>query len=389
MIRPGAVVAAILPAVLAAILVLAGCSSSHHSPARRDNGRVTIGVSVTSCGSGWTHPTVGHQDFLLHNTDTRPGEVFLTDARSGAVYAYVDTLGPGTTADMPVDLTGGRYAFRCVMQDEDVVVGPTVTLTGTARVVSPSVLPVSQQQLIGPTKQYTTYVTRQLPALVTLVDALRADIGRGDLAKARQDWLPAHLLYERLGAAYGAFGDADTAINGLPNGLPGGVDDRDFTGFHRIEYGLWHGQRAAALTPSADALAQAVAGLRKTFPHTQIDPLEVAIRAHEITENALQFELTGQTDFGSGSNLATVGANLDGTSTVLGILKPVLTGRYSALPQLDEALTRATQDVKARQGDPLSKISREQRERIDSDISELSELLAPVAEICEPRRTTS
>ncbi|MHC5904004.1 hypothetical protein ACVNF4_08855, partial [Streptomyces sp. S6] len=37
--------------------------------------------------------------------------------------------------------------------------------------------------------------------------------------------LPAHLVYERMGAAYGTFGDADAQING------------DSAGFHRIERG--------------------------------------------------------------------------------------------------------------------------------------------------------
>jgi iron uptake system component EfeO len=372
------------------VAVLAGCSSSHHraAPAPTSSGATTINVSVSQCGTGWAHPTVGHQSFRIHNTDTRGGEVFLVDAKTGAVFGFVEPLGAGTTADLSVDLTGGQYAFRCVMQDTDAVTGPTVTLTGTVKVVSPSVLPVSQQQMIGPTQQYEKYVSRQLPGLATLVGTLRSDIRRGDLSRARADWLPAHLAYERLGAAYGAFGDADGDINGLPNGLPGGVHDRGFVGFHRIEYGLWHGQSATVLRPLADSLAEAVAGLRKSFPSAQIDPLEVSIRAHEITENALQFELTGQTDFGSGSGLATVRANLDGTRTVLGFLEPLLKTRYSALPQLQRDLTLAEHDLDPVRGTPLARLTRPQRERINADISELSELLAPVAAICEPRRTS-
>jgi iron uptake system component EfeO len=379
----------------AASIAFAGCSGSH-GPASKGSPsgtqRTTINVSLSRCGAGWTHPIVGHQDFLLDNTDTRGGEVFLSDAKTGAVFAYVEPLGPGTTADMSVDLSGGTYAFRCVMQDSDVVVGPTITLTGTAKVVSPSVLPVSQQQMIGPTKNYEAYVTRQLPGLARLVGVLRADVAAGDLAKARADWLPAHLAYERLGAAYGAFGDADGEINGLPNGLPGGVHDPDFTGLHRIEYGLWHGQSAATLKPLADALATAVDGLRKTFASVQIDPLDVAIRAHEITENALQFELTGETDFGSDSNLATVRANLDGTNAVLAMLKPLLASRYPAMPQLIRELARTQSELDAQHHGaawtPLTKLARPQRELINADLSELSELLAPIAAICEPRRTS-
>lgn len=55
------------------------------------------------------------------------------------------------------------------------------------------------------------------------------------LGAAREAWLPAHLAYERLGAAYGASGDLDGTIDGGPEGLPDGVHDKGFTGFHRVE----------------------------------------------------------------------------------------------------------------------------------------------------------
>ena len=116
--------------------------------------------------------------------------------------------------------------------------------------------------------------------------------------------------------------------------MPGGTSDPDFTGFHRLEYGLWHGQSAAGLVPIADALQASVAFPdERCSPRAQLDPAEVAIRAHEITENAIEFELTAATDFGSHSNLATVAANLAGTRTVLDLLKPLLLSRYPALSQ--------------------------------------------------------
>ena len=43
---------------------------------------------------------------------------------------------------------------------------------------------------------------------------LKNAIDRGDLAAARSAWLPAHLQYERLGAAYDAFG-LGTAPDGV------------------------------------------------------------------------------------------------------------------------------------------------------------------------------
>src|SRR5438309_10319653 len=93
-------------AAAVAAAVLAGCSSSHnHAATTPTNGASTISVSVSRCGTGWTHPTVGHQNFRIHNTDTRGGEVFLVDAKTGAVFGFVEPLGAGTTAGLSVDLT--------------------------------------------------------------------------------------------------------------------------------------------------------------------------------------------------------------------------------------------------------------------------------------------
>jgi iron uptake system component EfeO len=377
---------------LAVAVAGGGCSRTEHRHAAA-SGPTRVNVSVGGCGRGWTSPKAGPQQFVLANTDTRAGEVFLTDAHSGAVYADVEPLGPGTRTELRVNLGAGHYAFRCAMDDEEVVIGPTVTIRGHAAGTTPAVLPVTQGDLIAPTKAYEAYVTAQLPTLTRLTVPLRAAIIRGDLAAARRAWLPAHQQYERLGAAYDAFGPLDSAINGRPDGLPDGVHDRAWTGFHRIEYGLWHAQPATALRPAADALLAAERTLGTRFAQAQIDPLQIAIRAHEITENALQFELTGQTDYGSASNLATVRANLDGTRAVLKILDPLLKARYAALNRLAAELHRTADDLDAlRHHDgtwpPANALSRTQHEQLDAHISELSELLAPVASILEPRRSS-
>jgi iron uptake system component EfeO len=341
-----------------------------------------VSVSTSDCGSTWRPTSAGHQQLTLHNTDLRSGEILLTDARTGAVFADVDPLASGATAELGVDLGPGRYTLRCVMEDADVITGAPVTLTGSADRVSPSVLPVSQNDLIAPTKQYEAYVLKRLPGLRALTTTLAKDIANGNLEAARADWLPAHVAYESLGAAYGAFGDDDARINGLASGLPHGTADAGFTGFHRLEYGLWHGQSASALKAPAATLLAAVNALTTRFASAQLAPAEVSLRAHEIIENSVQFELTGQTDYGSGTNLATVAANLAGTSTVLTLLRPLLSTRYPALAKLDAAIRQAETDVDVERTTghwtPLQQLSRTRRERLNSDFSELS----------EPRRTS-
>ncbi|QRP47597.1 EfeM/EfeO family lipoprotein [Amycolatopsis sp. FDAARGOS 1241] len=351
-----------------------------------------IQISRSDCGQGWTDPKPGPQTFHLHNTGAVTSEVDLIDPRTGVIYGEVEGLGTGTIRPMSVTLGNGTYAFRCLPEDSSAIVGPATTVGGgTER--GPGVAPVTQNDLLQPLKVYQAKVIQGLDQLVTDVGALKDAVHRGDRTASESTWLTAHLTYERLGAAYDAFGDSDGAINGTTAGLPGGTGDPGFTGFHRLEYGLWHNDDMGSLGAVADKLATDVQDLRTAFPHSQVDAGDLGLRAHEIVENSLQFELTAETDYGSGTNLATARANLDGVQTVLDVLRPVLAPRYPELSGVDSWLTRteATLDA-ARHPDgswtPVSALSQPQREKIDADVSELTERLAPIAAIAEPRRVS-
>ncbi|OON71880.1 EfeM/EfeO family lipoprotein [Streptomyces tsukubensis] len=352
----------------------------------------TVEVSTGGCGKGWDRPKGGAQVFDLHSTLNRAAEVYLTDTRTGAVHGEVEGLAPGTSRPLSVTLGNGTYAFRCLPDDVDALTGPTVRVTGAPGPGGPAVAPVNQHDLIPPTISYQKWVGRRMNGLVSAVGELREAIERSDLRAARSRWLTAHLDYERMGAAYGAFGDADGAINGTDAGLAEGVDDVRFTGFHRLEHGLWHGESATELRPVAARLAKDVRGLRDDWGEQRMDPLDLGLRAHEILENTLQFELTARTDFGSGTNLATARANLDGTRTVLRFLRPLLTSRDHDLPLLTSWLdrTETSLDAQHRHGTwtPLDRLDRRARARVDADLGRTVELLADVAAVCDVRRTT-
>ncbi|WP_328690138.1 EfeM/EfeO family lipoprotein [Streptomyces phaeochromogenes] len=380
-------------AVTAGLLAAGGPSRSAYKQTPADGLRhTTVEVTPSGCGRGWTDPEPGQQVFDLSNTSGAAAEVYLTDPRTGAVYGEVEGLAPGTVRPMPVTLGNGSYAFKCLPDDADAVTGPTVRITGGGTVKSgPAAVPVSQQDLIPPTLAYQKWIQNRTIELANKTDVLRAAVVRGDLAAARAAWLPAHLVYERMGAAYGTFGDADAAINGTTAGLPGEVHDKDFAGFHRLEFGLWHGESASSLRGPAGRLAKAVEALRDSWPEQRMDPADVGLRAHEIVENTVQFELTGRIDYGSGTSLATARANLDGTRVLLGFLRPLLKTRDTGLPGLDSWLDRAQHTLDAFDRDgrwmPLADLTRTEREKVNADLSELAERLADVAALTDVRRT--
>jgi iron uptake system component EfeO len=346
----------------------------------------TVQIAPDTCGDGWTSPHTGLQVFDLSGSGPVPADAYLETAAE-AVVGEVESLSPGTVQPIVVRLAAGSYTFQCLPQDESAVRGPLVKVTGGGS-GSPAVVPVTQQDLIPPTLAYQKWVAAQLPGLVRDTAALQAAVDRGDLAAARGAWLTAHLDYERLGAAYGTFGDLDGSINGTTQGLPGGLTDPGFTGFHRLEYGLWHGQSAAELKPVAAGLSSDVRTLQTRWRTAEMDPLLLGLRAHEIVENTVQFELTGRTDYGSGSNLATARANLEGTEEALTLLHPLLATRMTTLPQIDADLATATAELSRLGGVPLTSLSQTQREQLNADFGQLVDDLAPIAAVCDVRRTS-
>jgi iron uptake system component EfeO len=368
-------------AVLAAMASLTACGGGGASN--------TISFNSASCGGSWTLAKPGWHTFELYNANDVGGEIDLIDPRTGGVYAEVDQFGPGTTQTMSLDVGSGRYAFRCLFEDTDPMTGPAVTVPGHVKGFTATV-PVSNNELVGPAKEYQAYAAAGLKTLAGQAETLASDLQRGNLTAARRGWLPAHLTYETLGAAYDAFGNFDDEIDGRADAL--GVSNPQWTGFYRLEYGLWHGQSAAELTPYASKLVADVRSLLATWPTIEIPLIDIGLRTHEILENALEFQLTGHDDYGSGTTLATTLANIQGTRELLSLLHPLLVTRYPGLPGVYTWLNRLQTLLEAEhQPDgtwvPVAQLSPSARQDIDAACSQALQELAPIASIAEPRNT--
>ncbi|MDX3456205.1 FTR1 family protein [Streptomyces sp. ME02-8801-2C] len=377
---PVAVVA--VPAVLAGLVVAFGDSK---------RAAQTVAVSETQCGKGFTAPRAGRQTFQMHNTGHQTSEVYLVDPATNAVYGEIEGLAPGTTRDLVATVADGSYAWRCVPTGGKPVTSQAVRVTGGAGGAH-AVIPVSEKDLATSLRSYKTYVDRGLAALVGQTRRLSDDIDGDRLDRARTDWLTAHRTYASLGAAYGTFEDFDQKINGRPDGLPAGVHDKDFTGFGRIEYGLWHGRNASELKAPARQLAADTVELRKAFPTQDFDPGDLPLRAHEILENTLQFELTGDADQGSGTELAVTDANLTGTRELLSVLRPLLTTRAPhLLTTVDADIARLQKLLDAEHHGavwtPVDKLDAITRARLNGVTGQLLEDLAPVPDLLEIRKS--
>ena len=180
-------------------------------------------------------------------------------------------------------------------------------------------------------------------------------------------------------------------MDGLPDGLPNGVNDKGFTGLHRLEYGLWHGQSAAELLPVTNVLAANVATVRKNLAGDDLtgDPTQLPLRVHEIIEDALRDHLSGIDDEGGNAAYAQTYADTQVDRVVLGDEAALINARdpglvataQRELSTLDAALL-ATRTIDGR-WQSLTAVSLGQRQHVNAAIGSLLETLAVVPDLLE------
>lgn len=359
-------------------------------PTQQSSAQTAITVTTTSCGTGWTSGHTGAQTFLVTNNSGKAAEINLDDS-AGAVVAEIETLGPATTAPMSATLEAGSYSFTCFLSGRQATVSPVIEVSGShVAAATAAVVPVTVKDLAPANAQYETYAAGQLADLSAQIGAIQADLAGDDVAKAKTDWMAAQEDWERVGASYDSFGEFGEAVDGLPEAYQGGVNSAQFTGLHRLEYGLWHNQPVPELQAVTTTLADNVLAVQQhlSSPDLAGDPINLPIRAHEILEDALRDHLSGQDDEGSGAAYAETYADTQVTGIILGYLGPQLTERAPGLLQkaqkqlatLQSALEQA--DVGGSWNAP-DQVSLSVRQHIDSAIGAALETLSSVPDVLE------
>jgi high-affinity iron transporter len=232
---------------------------------------------------------------------------------------------------------------------------------------------VPESAFDGPIAAYRRYSARQAAAMATRVTALRDALAADDRAEARRAWAQVYERYLLIGAAYGALGDLDAAITA----------DR-----LALERGLWRDEPLSALRPVATRLARHVRQLRRTVPKIEITPLDYAIRAHEILEDAQRDMLSGAAAPYSGAGVRATAASVDATDAVVATLRPLL-ATHGAIASVEAGLLNLHRELdsihRAHGGawPPLDTLSRSERQHLNGRLGAGLEILAGVPHALE------
>jgi high-affinity iron transporter len=161
--------------------------------------------------------------------------------------------------------------------------------------------------------------------------------------------------------------------------------------FHRVEFDLWTRRSlwaAATATARLQSLVETLAAhdLSAELPATNAGMTSFTIRAHEVLEDALRDSLSAEDDFGSGTGLASLAADVTATRELLGLLAPDLDPRAPNLAPTarDQLRAISVAIARGRREQPhrsIRTLSTRQRHELDADIGAALTTLARVPDL--------
>lgn len=363
----------------AAALVVAGAGLFYFAtqtatgPERGDVHTVVVGQR-TCDPADFTLPA-GRVTFEIHNASDRPIEWEILDGVM--VVEERENIAPGFHSLLTAKLKPGTFEITCGLLSNPrgrLVVTPSAS-SEDERVAPPVTA------FIGPLSEFKVYLVTQSNALVDAAGALSAAVKSGDVEASKAAWLAARLPYKRMEAVTGRIADLENAIDPLSDYLEKREDDPAFTGFHRIEYGLWRQETTEGLAPVADRLAADVATLKGRLREMKLAPGDLAGLAARQAERLGSGQIATGEDRWSGADLAGIAANLEGIAKGAGLLAPLVSaaapevgGRYE---QSLAAARAALDGVGEAEGYPLyGNVGLQAREKIAGTFTALGEAIA-------------
>ena len=305
-------------------------------PERGDVHKVVVGER--SCEPADFTLPAGRATFEIHNASSRPIEWEILDGVM--VVEERENIAPGFHSLLTAKLRPGSYAITCgLLSNPRGVLTVTPSAQSEAERARPPIT-----AFIGPLSEYKVYLAAQSGLLVKEAAKLEAAVRAGDVEAAKAAWLAARLPYKRIEPVGGRIADLENAIDPLPDYLAGREQDPAFTGFHRLEYGLWRQGTAEGLAPVAQRLSADVAALKERLKALKLQPDELAGTALRQAQRLGDGQLRDGESTHALSDLAEMEANLDGMEKSVVLLKPLLA---EAAPDAAAAIDKAFAETRA------------------------------------------
>ena len=297
---------------------------------------VTVTIHPHSCEPNALSVPAGFNSFRIVNASERAVEWEILDGV--LVVEERENIAPGLSQVINATLAPGDYAITCGLLSNP---RGTLHVTATAESEASAKARPSMVAFIGPLSEFRVYLSSQSTALIKAVDALAHAIAAGDLTEAQALYIPAREAYQRLAPAAQRMAELDNAINARADYFEQREQDPGFTGFHRLEYGLFDQRNLEGLTPVAQQLRANVVQLKQQLMAQSLPPEQlVSIVSRTLHNLADTRANSGEEERYSHVDLNGFAANLQTSRKVVDLLRPILAkNNADLLLNIDHATT--------------------------------------------------
>ncbi|MBV9595051.1 MAG: peptidase M75 family protein [Actinobacteria bacterium] len=330
-VRRAVAVAALGAAVVTTLSACGSSKKSSASPSRSasatSNTR-TVEVAITSdgCKPAQSSYDAGPLTFSVKNTDaTAVNEIELLSGER--IVGEKENLPAGFSGSFALSLPPGEYTLYCPGATTEKT---TLKIIGTAATASAS--SDTSQLLAQGTKQYADYVNSQVSELIAAVKPLDTALKTTDLTAAQNAYKQARKYYERIEPVAESFTNGSDNLDSDIDARQDDVPANQWTGFHRIEKGLFQDNSLSGLAGYGDGLLANVAKLQTLTAGLAYQPAELANGAVDLLDEVSKTKITGEEERYSHIDLLDFSANVEGSEQAFACLEP-------ALEKIDPTLT--------------------------------------------------
>jgi iron uptake system component EfeO len=179
-------------------------------------------------------------------------------------------------------------------------------------------------KLVEPLAAYKSYVADHTDKLLDETAKFTEAVKAGDLAKAKDLFAPTRMNYESIEPIAELFSDLDHTVDSRADDFEKKEQDPKFSGFHRIEHGLWSENSTKGLEPYADQLLADVKDLNHRIENLTFPPETVVGGAAALMEEVAATKISGEEDRYSHTDLWDFKANFDGSKKIYDLVKPLI-----------------------------------------------------------------
>jgi iron uptake system component EfeO len=300
-----------------------------------NHNELAVIIHAHACEPNALTVPAGRASFRIINRSDRAVEWEILDGV--LVVEERENIAPGLSQVINANLLPGDYAITCGLLSNP---RGTLHVTPTAESDAQAKAKPSMVAFIGPLSEFRVYLSSQGGALIKAVSALEQAIAAGDLAQAQALYLPAREAYQRLAPAAQRLAELDNAINARADYFEKREQDPAFSGFHRLEYGLFEQHTLGDLTPIAQRLLADVTTLKQQLLAQSLPPEQlVSILVRNLNSLADVRAASGEEERYSHLDLNGFAANLTVTRKVVDLMRPLLTkSAADLLPGIDSAI---------------------------------------------------